>query len=51
MAIQENVLVLRRCMLKNLELKSHDVANLLLNGLGKEIKVHKERDKTSVAKY
>ena len=51
MVIQECVLVLRRYTLKNLGLKSHDVANLLSNGLRKKVKVYMERDKTNVAKY
>lgn len=43
----ENVLVLR-CMLKALEMKCHDVCNLLLNGSG-EKNVHM-KEKVNVAK-
>lgn len=38
MVMQENVLVLRRYMLKNLGVKGHDVANLLSIGLKKKIR-------------
>lgn len=45
MVIQENVLVLRRYMLKNLGLKGLGVANLLSNDLRKrKRKSTKERD-------
>lgn len=41
MIIKENVLVLRRCMLKYFEVKYHDVYSLLSNGLEKLlIKMH-----------